>query len=145
MSQLEAGEYYIGDPCYVIADEEWDDFLDVFISKDSGFFEYKGHRFFVSSTAYGDGSYEDNFNNTYPVDAGLIGAIPMELVAQYKERDGTLYTFSEPFVCIACDMEDEGSISIGHIIIKTDEDMPQPDDWPPDDDWDEDDELDDDY
>jgi hypothetical protein len=139
MCQLNAGQYYIGDPCYVIADDEWDDFLGVFISSDSGFFEYKGHSFFVSNTAYGDGSYEDNFGNTYPVDAGLIGAIPMELVSQYKEKDGTLYTFSEPFVCIACDIEDEGGISIGHIIIKTDENLPELDD-----EWDEDEEYDDD-
>jgi len=37
-----------------------------------------GVRFAVSSTAYGDGTYQDQQGRDYPVDAGLIGCIRVE-------------------------------------------------------------------
>ena len=52
--------------------EEADDF--------DGHFEYMGHPIFVHSTAYGDGSYEGSDGRSYSVDAGIIGAIPVELI-----------------------------------------------------------------
>lgn len=45
-----------------------------------GHFEYLGHPIFVHSTAYGDGQYEGTDGRSYSVDAGIIGAIPVELI-----------------------------------------------------------------
>lgn len=85
--------HFICDPCYVLHTvevegteglwvksfcealwkaEEADDF--------DGHFEYMGHPIFVHSTAYGDGSYEGTDGRSYSVDAGIIGAIPVELI-----------------------------------------------------------------
>jgi hypothetical protein len=37
-----------------------------------------GVRFALHSTAYGDGTYQDQEGRSYPVDAGLIGCIRLE-------------------------------------------------------------------
>lgn len=78
------GTYYIGDPCYVIADDKWDDFCDYLaiaerLDGSGGVFEFEGHKVFAANTALGDGSYTDNNGHEYGVDAGLIGIIPIEL------------------------------------------------------------------
>ena len=71
-----AGRYYIGDPCYVVADDDWIPLLHATNYLDEGLFTYKGEKCFADGTAYGDGCYRDNRRNSYPVDAGLIGILP---------------------------------------------------------------------
>lgn len=114
-TELPAGEYYIGDPCYVIADlnddgvNEWYRFLeasgmhtDTNIS-DGTEFEYKGHMVWMNHTAYGDGEYFDQDKNRYDVDAGLIGVVPVEvtnkeqLVDTIRGEYGQIKTFNENF------------------------------------------------
>ena len=50
-----------------------------------GSHDLQGSRFAVGSTAYGDGVYFDNEAHKYPVDAGNIGLVPLELVGK---KDG---------------------------------------------------------
>lgn len=83
MEKIPAGKYYIGDPCYVIAEEKWMDFLNKGFwpaeEKGRAVFEFEGKTCFAHHTAYGDGVYFDNKGEQFPVDAGIIGAIPFEL------------------------------------------------------------------
>jgi hypothetical protein len=82
---LPAGTYYIGDPCYVIEDH-WDAFLEALNAAEGkdGYlrgvvFTFAGRQVFVSATNTGDGVYRDNEGVNYPVDAGMLAAIPVEL------------------------------------------------------------------
>lgn len=77
-------KYIISDLCYTIADEEWSDFLDQtgFLDQLSGGSgEYKGFTFHFGGTAFGDGSYLDNFGREYGVDSGTIGIVSADFPA----------------------------------------------------------------
>lgn len=121
---MPAGEYYVGDLCYVI--EEWDEVCSLIIKDNQvleGEFELSdGRRFAIYSTAWGDGLYLDQFGNEYPVDAGSIGCI---LVSDITRKDygdridgdlGNFHTFEEPFKTYS----EEGVIVIGDVRIDTD-------------------------
>ena len=137
---LPAGEYYIGDPCYVIHDDEWMPFLEANGLLDNDGFhpacEYHDKPCFVSSTMYGDGTYPvwgPVGQKPIGVDAGLLSAVPSDLVADRgeAERLGFFVTFAEDF---ACGWED-GTIIFGDYRIATGDDDENPDDdyW-----WDDD-------
>lgn len=92
-----AGEYYIGDPCYVVPDKEWLPLLErtgYFGNHFSpeytdGLFLYKGQHAFAHSTRYGDGCYDLNGAgssefNMIGVDAGLISVIPLKTIDASK-------------------------------------------------------------
>lgn len=117
---LPAGEYYIGDPCYVI--EEWPAFLDVFEvaeDNDEDVFEYKGRNVFVHHTMHGDGLYDGSDGHEYGVDSGLIGVVPIGLVT--KNGDGGLgmrYKFDTPFTVA----HSNGTFYIDTLVINTDPD-----------------------
>lgn len=113
---IPAGTYWVGDPCYGVPDEDWNDWLD-----DAGIAnrymsaEVRGHLVVAHGTAHGDGCYFDQQGRAYPVDAGLIGVVPVGLVR------GTPFgmnkvTFDEPFDITYAD----GTITIGDIVIETD-------------------------
>jgi len=77
---MKAGEYYIGDLCYVMNDQEWDEVMDLLFDEKGGFKdgEYTfsdGRRFAIYSTAYGDGVYRTSIGGSCCVDAGSIGCI----------------------------------------------------------------------
>ncbi len=70
--------YYIGDLCRLFANNEWKFFLEetgMIHSLESGSGEYKGFTFHQGGTAYGDGTYLDNFSRKYLVDSGSIGIV----------------------------------------------------------------------
>jgi hypothetical protein len=117
-----AGEYYIGDLCYVI--EEWDDFCSVILDGDNvhdGEMTMPDGRKFASyGTAHGDGVYEDQFGHEYCVDAGLIGCI---LVSDITRKDyddltrlGRIKVFDRDFITGS----ERGVITFGNIRIDTD-------------------------
>jgi hypothetical protein len=119
-----AGKYYVGDLCYVMHDE-WDDVMDLITrgrtdhNCSQGEFNLPdGRRFAMFSTAYGDGTYQDNSNNFYNVDSGSIGCILVSDISDRDKdniRDGVVIDFS-------CDFEvseDHGLIHIGHVSIDT--------------------------
>ena len=120
---FKAGIYYIGDPCYVITDDdEWIEILEA-----TKFFnghttaqwegEWKGHKMFVASTAYGDGEYRDSEGRTYGVDAGVIGIVPDEYITDYcSVWGGNMIEFKNDFDVF---MSDDGVFVFGHIIIDT--------------------------
>jgi hypothetical protein len=74
-----AGEYFLGDPGYAVEPHEnWMHLLEScnYFEKPTGQLP-DGTEVIAFSTAYGDGFFPDNHGNEYPVDAGLIGLVPV--------------------------------------------------------------------
>lgn len=130
---MPAGVYYVGDLCYVMDDDEWDDFCLLTIQGikclDGEFTMPDGRKFATFSTKFGDGEYYDQFGNSYGVDAGLIGCIKLSDIKSAKlsnvESLGAIHTFPENFTTYGGGKEKEwnGKIRIGHVVIDTDPDV----------------------
>jgi hypothetical protein len=79
--------FYIGDICYALGREKYDELWGDQHGYDDGVIEDSedtGLKFAVSGTRYGDGEYPGSDGCIYGVDAGVIGLVPLELV----EREG---------------------------------------------------------
>ena len=74
--------FVVTDVCYVLREDDYTNFWGKKHNYADGIFEINGFRFAVGSTAYGDGVYFDNEAHKYPVDAGNIGLVPLELVGK---------------------------------------------------------------
>jgi hypothetical protein len=80
---MRPGTYYVGDLCYVMH-PQWKEVCNLMFACDGNYVldgEFNlanGVRFSLHSTAYGDGTYQDQEGRDYPVDAGLIGCIRVE-------------------------------------------------------------------
>ena len=118
MKKLPAGEYYIGDPCYVINGSDWDEFLGPFWALDNhgGIFDFEGHPVCAFYTKYGDGCFEASNGALLSVDAGMIGAVPMELVKGGDMTLGTEVYFNEPFECVR---DYDGRLHFGDFSVMT--------------------------
>jgi len=123
---LRAGEYWIGDPCYAVKDENWSDLinstgcfgleLEKFPSNwQNGLFKYNDQLCFTYQTKYGDGEYYDNKGNEYGVDAGLIGIMPIECCDGDSMNGGNRYNFERSFQV----WEENGKFHFGDIEIDT--------------------------
>jgi len=116
-----AGKYWLCDPCYAVPENLWMQLLSTcdYFSEPVGTVTLsKGITYNVLgfSTAYGDGCYADQHGNAYPVDAGLIGLTPVELVAMDRlEGLGTLVEFTEDTLCT----NDGGRMQFGKYKINT--------------------------
>ena len=72
--------YYVGDLCYVMHDE-WNEVCNMasFDNEDDAEYQLEdGRKFFLYSTAYGDGQYNDTEGLPYSVDSGTLGAIRVD-------------------------------------------------------------------
>jgi hypothetical protein len=89
-----SGKVYVGDPCYVINDSDWDHVCDLMINEDFDdrnklrVFEINNVKSYWFGTAYGDGCYS-LLENKFPipiamlgVDAGLLSLIPVEILKE---------------------------------------------------------------
>ncbi len=134
---MPAGRYYVGDLCYVMH-PQWDEFCHKSFSISSSRDDSDGRVTLDNgvitasfSTMYGDGTYTDQMDHEYPVDAGLIGCIKVDDISD-EEADlslGNIIEFESDFAC----SYDEGVITFGHISINTgysDEDNNNEDDCP---------------
>jgi hypothetical protein len=121
-----AGEYYVGDLCYVLHDE-WDEVCSILFDGrndhgcNEGEFNLKdGRRFAMYNTAWGDGGYYDEQRREYSVDAGSIGCILLKDINLKNESNfthgGQVINFPFDFVT----GEDKGILSFGIINIDTD-------------------------
>ena len=119
---LPAGRYIIGDPCYSVPDDQWDDLLDkteCFESPEGSFkSEETGEevRVVAFGTAYGDGVYTDQGGQRFAVDAGVIGIMSANGVVAGESTH--IVEFKHDFQCF----EHYGVIEFGHIIIDTADD-----------------------
>jgi len=121
MHTLPAGKYYICDPCYVVKDSEWNDFCDKLFDGDGDVKLKNGRHVIAFSTAYGDGCYQDQYGNEFPVDAGLIGIIPVGAVPKPKKNrffQIKTFEFSSDFFCES----NNGDMRFGNIHINTGDD-----------------------
>lgn len=73
-------QYYLGDPCYVIPDDDWGEFCDV-MNYDGSDFQFKGHTCKCVGTG-GDGDF-----GGLSVDAGIIGIVPIEACDPQQLKD----------------------------------------------------------
>lgn len=73
--------FYVGDICYALAEDVYHG-----VWGGAGYEDGKhtdpatGRDFIVAGTADGDGEYNDQTGRLYPVDAGNIGIVPLELL-----------------------------------------------------------------
>jgi hypothetical protein len=85
-----AGKYWLGDPCYIIKDQDWLHFCNEHSFNETEFNSCvalsDGTPVLAFSTYYGDGCYSDQHGNSYPVDAGLIGLVPWEYTEKFTEK-----------------------------------------------------------
>lgn len=77
--------FYIGDICYVLGEPLYHGVWGEQYNFQHGTFSdpKTGLSVAVAGTAYGDGCYLGSDGTKFPVDAGVIGVVPLELV-QYK-------------------------------------------------------------
>ena len=119
-AQFPAGEYYVGDLCYV-CHPEWDELCDIMFSEDDylkGELIVQNKRLFIASTAYGDGKYVDNVGRAYGVDSGSLGIIAVSDIAESELPnliDGNVIEFTENFIVTA----QHGRFKFGDILIDT--------------------------
>lgn len=117
MKKFKAGKYYVGDPCYVISDENWMPLLESTKYFENENQEYKGQQIFTEGTAHGDGCFTDNFGREYGVDAGLIGIIPFEVIDDNRTGDGgQIIEFEKDFEVYTSEL---GIFHFGDIVIDT--------------------------
>ncbi|ADG59928.1 hypothetical protein Acj9p028 [Acinetobacter phage Acj9] len=78
--QLPKADYIVIDPCYVMRSDAYDQLCEKMdFDANAQLIEIDGHQMALSGTAYGDGSYQSTSNTVFPVDAGIIGAVPLAL------------------------------------------------------------------
>jgi len=128
---MPAGKYYIGDLCYVMTDEEWEEYCTLTTDGTKfvdGEFQFKDGRAFATyGTKYGDGVYYDEYGFSYSVDSGGIGCILVKDIRKKDTEDrldfGAVMKFEKDFVTGGGRGTEgwQGDIQFGHIIIETDE------------------------
>lgn len=121
---MKAGQYYIGDLCYVFSNETWQKVCDITIADNKsheGEFDVDGKAFALHRTAYGDGVYETvgGDGSHLGVDSGTIGCVlvkDMEVDLERAHQLGMVidmpYGFSTKY--------DDGTIHFGRITVETD-------------------------
>jgi len=124
LKRLDAGDYWVGDPCYVLTEElgfDWQAFCrysfngDPSGRKNEGMIEHQGIKFAYFGTKWGDGGYNDEDGNLYGVDSGSLACIPMSNIS-HDNMLGNVHTFPSSFTC---GYQSSGTIRFGHIKIRT--------------------------
>jgi hypothetical protein len=106
------GEYVLGDPCYSVPADQWDELL----ASSRGFAlpigSIEGHQMLAFFTMYGDGVYRGPDAAEISVDSGLIGLVPAGLPG--LRTDMALLTcrvvFDRPVMCENCE---DGTLVFG--------------------------------
>ena len=90
---MQSNEFWVGDPCYVLSDDIYDNIWGKKYNYQDGLIDCgNGLSFNVHGTAYGDGCYEGSNGFMYCVDSGTIAVIPKELVVKEDGIDsGSLH------------------------------------------------------
>ena len=114
-------DYWIGDLCYVMHDV-WSEVCDLlpFDNSEHEFELEDGRKFILFSTAFGDGVYQDQKGNRYPVDAGVIGAIKADDIRDSEAwiDGGNFHRFPAAIDGMDC-YYDNGEINIYTVRIET--------------------------
>lgn len=117
-----AGTYVVGDPCYSIPNDLWMEWLEAAdnrnIDRSHVLQATVNGMVAVGVRTYGgDGCFPGNDGNEYPVDAGLIGLVPIEVADKNSMGDArVVVTFD---TAVTCFNDMDGNITLGHIVIAT--------------------------
>lgn len=117
-NNFEPGTYWIGDLCYVLQADEWDDLMIQTSLAEEAVVEIRGFKVGYCGTAFGDGVYMDEERNLYPVDSGSIGIVPLERV---KVSDKILKLGRTIQIPESFSIENQnGRLRFGNVFIDTD-------------------------
>lgn len=146
--------FFIGDPCYVLDDVNYDGVLGTAHWTPGAYLckalDGSEHNMAFDDTAYGDGEYEDNLGNTYGVDAGILGATPLELCWKKGQpvSEEEMNRLGRVFHGTECEFDTDGEGNFTFTV----KDNGKPTyveimtrDYPEDEDWPEEEEDEDDY
>ena len=119
---MKAGEYYVGDICYVLH-EVWDEVCNLIIEDkeclEGEFVLGDGRKFACYNTYWGDGEYKDQQGRRYLVDAGIIGCIlKSDVNLDVRGNDfngGNIITFHNDFNTY----NNNGRIVVGNVVVNT--------------------------
>lgn len=98
---VNAGKYWLGDPSLFLNEKIYKSLLEAkFMSNEDYCAGYLNDRMVMAMrTAYGDGVYYDNENNSYQVDSGMIGLLPVALRDDFATVSlGRFVEFREPMI-----------------------------------------------
>ena len=129
-AQVPAGQYYLGDPCYVVPNDDWTDFCQIiqdqitYIDKSCNDHSslqaiyYQDTKIIFWCTAYGDGKYPvyGEQNGFCSVDAGLLSLIPVNQVLTWKNSISEMKKFAMVIKLdhtVTLEMTSLGNVSIG--------------------------------
>lgn len=115
------GAYFLGDPCYAVPSDLWDDLLASCAVFENPVGTVADCQVLAFGTRWGDGVYCDDEGGRYPVDAGLIGLTPTGLAAQRPDYDqlpskGRIVSFTH---ATHCTCNPEGRLTFGPYCIDT--------------------------
>jgi len=113
------GVYILGDPCYVIPENMWDDFCESTKGYNYKRLEHEGHTAMAFGTDHGDGAFYDQQGREYGVDAGMIGLVPALWAKPRHPLDRSKpvqITLTKP---TKCSRSDNGTLTFGDIKIVT--------------------------
>jgi len=118
---IRAGQYVLGDPCYTTPDDDW-----MLLLESCDYFRASpvadiggGKTILGFGTLHGDGCYTDNFGSTYPVDAGLLGLVPIEYAQLNEDKywPDHIVTFERDTRAVD---DGQGRLTFGKYTINTD-------------------------
>lgn len=117
---------YIGDPCYVIRDKAWNEIVKNHYknNRENPRHVVNGRDCFLFNTAHGDGLYKLKEGETVVaylgVDAGMIGAVPLEAIPDVSALDGLQLGYVAD-INLSSDTckSDDGDMTFGPYTVKT--------------------------
>lgn len=118
INSFEPGTYWVGDLCYVLQADEWDELMIQTSLAEEAVAEIRGFKVGYCGTAFGDGVYMDEERNLYPVDSGSIGIMPLEKIKVSNKimQLGRIIQMPESF-----SIENQnGRLRFGNVLIDTD-------------------------
>ena len=140
-TKFPAGRYYIGDPCYVLSDQVYDEVLGRYHDfchaeyEQAGAMEVGDLKVWFADCVEGESDYTDGFN-TYSNDTTLLSVIPEALVKpEGPDDNGPIQEFHSDF---EVERTGDGTLYIGNLVIDTAKPVDDLSDEWDDDGWDED-------
>ena len=119
-TKIPAGKYYLGDPCYMVPDDEWHDLLYTCQTFQEPVGTLRdGTKIYALPTAYGDGQYTGSDGFSYGVDAGLIGLVPVGIKLDDDSKQCLDLVNIVEFLTDTVMYDDNGVLTFGHIVIDT--------------------------
>jgi len=121
------GEYVVGDPCYSVPDDRWMEWLQAADYETAGdvlLADLDGLPVLGLHTRWGDGTYTGSDRNEYPVDSGLLGLVPLQLLTEKELGElGDEMVVLRSSYPVRCSWGSDGLVQLGTIVIATDDDL----------------------